>query len=104
MCILKCLTVYIVNDPQLLLPVNQDDVHWLVACIDLQQRHIELYDPNVAGSGAAKQIKNVDCIRYILPVVLHVTDFYKYRPELWDSFEPFTCKRINDTAAQQTVS
>lgn len=52
---------------QLLMPVNNADKHWLVACIDLQTYTIDIYDPKVKGTHPDFQEANGVCIGIIIP-------------------------------------
>ncbi|KAF3455951.1 hypothetical protein FNV43_RR00594 [Rhamnella rubrinervis] len=63
-------------------PVNNDNKHWLAAKIDIQSRHITLYDSDITMSGDKFQCKNVKCLSVLFPYFLMLHGYYEHHSDL----------------------
>lgn len=64
---------------QVLIPCNVSSQHWVVAEVDLQKGHINVYDPLRQLTRFAHRNIQFACLRYLLPSMLDAVNFHRNR-------------------------
>jgi Ulp1 family protease len=84
---------------QLFIPINLDEQHWIVACVDLLRRHISLYDSYIANESTEKVLQRTECLPVILPRLMRIGGRSSGSYDL----SPFTIERILEDVPQQPL-
>ena len=82
---------------QLYIPLNIVDWHWVLARVDIRNRHVDIYD-SLLNAGTNRQ--EFEAIWVMMPYILRDSNVYNTKPSLDRSLNKFTHKYITSLPQQ----
>ena len=82
---------------QLYIPLNIVDWHWVLARVDIRNRHVDIYD-SLLNAGTNRQ--EFEAIWVMMPYILRDSNVYDTRPSLDRSLKKFAHKYITSLPQQ----
>ena len=80
------------------MPLNIKEYHWVLAYIDLRNRHVFLYDSNLNYGTNRDEFK---ALWIMLPYILRCANFFEGRPEIRKYMGKFSHSYVEDCPRQQ---